>query len=110
MKRKLSGAEKKYLRGLAHNLNPIIQIGKTGVEGKVVAHIDLILRDHELIKVRFNEFKEERKELAAVIADQTQSDLVGMIGNIAILYREHPDKDKRKVLPSMHHQKALSPN
>lgn len=98
MKKKLSGAEKKFLRGLAHNLNPIIQIGKTGIEGKVLSHIDLILEDHELIKIRFNEFKEEKKELASVIAERTKSDLVGMIGNIAILYREHPDKEKRRVL------------
>lgn len=94
MQKKLSGAEKKYLRGLAHNLNPLIQIGKTGLEGKVISHIDLILQDHELIKIRFNEFKEERKELAAAIAEQTQSELIGMIGNIAIYYRKHPEKEK----------------
>lgn len=99
MEKKLKGSQRQYLRGLAHGLAPVVQIGKHGVNADVAAQIDQALRDHELIKIRFNEFKEEKKDLSAEIADRTGSELIGMIGNIAILYRENPEKTKRIVLP-----------
>ena len=57
----------------------------------------LALGDHELIKVRFLEFKDEKKALSQEIAEKTGSELVGLIGNIAIYFRQHPDPAKRKV-------------
>jgi len=99
MEKKLTGTQKKYLRGLAHDLKPLIQIGKSGLADKVMAHIDQIFLDHELIKIKFNEFREEKKEMAVEIATRAHCEPVGIIGNIAIFYREHPDKEKRSALP-----------
>ena len=99
MEKVLTGSQKKYLRGLAHELKPIVQIGKGGLTDKLISHIGEVFQDHELIKVRFVEFKEEKKALAADIAGRVPCELVGLIGNIAIFYREHPDKDRRKILP-----------
>jgi len=97
MKGKLKGTEKKYLRGLAHHLKPVILVGKGGLTDMVLDSIDLALDDHELIKVKFNEFKEEKKALSRQIEEKAKAELVGLIGNVAIFYRETADKNKRKI-------------
>ncbi len=99
MKKKLTGGEKKYLRGLAHDLKPVIQIGKGGLTDKVVAHFNEIFQDHELIKIKFNEFREEKKIIATEIEERVPCEMAGMIGNVAIFYREHPEKEKRVIMP-----------
>jgi len=72
-------------------------VGAKGVTDGLIGSVDLALADHELIKVKFVECKEAKKEISAQIAQATQSELVGLIGNIAILYRPHPDPEKRKI-------------
>ena len=94
---KLKGSQKKYLRAQAHHLNPLVIIGAKGVTDNLIGSIDLALKDHELIKVKFGEFKEDKKEISEDIAKATKSDVVGIIGNIAILYRQHPKPEKRKI-------------
>jgi len=94
---KLKGSQKKYLRAQAHHLKPLVIIGAKGVTEQLIGSVDNALKDHELIKVKFGEFKEEKKEIAAEIAAATKSELIGLIGNIAIFYRQHPDPEKRKI-------------
>jgi RNA-binding protein len=93
----LKGADRKKLRGLAHSLNPVVYIGKQGVTESVLEEIRRALDSHELIKVKFVEFKEEKQRLLAEAAKQTDSHLAGVIGNIGILYREHPEPEKREI-------------
>ena len=95
MEKKLKGSQRKHLRELAHSMDPLIHIGKRGIPREVISQIDKVLAEHELIKIRFNEFKEEKKNLSAKIADETGSELVGMIGHVAIFYRENPEKEKK---------------
>jgi len=94
---KLKGSQKKYLRSQAHHLKPLVIIGAKGVTQQLIGSIDLALKDHELIKVKFGEFKESKKEISEEIAMTTKSELVGLIGNIAILYRQNPEPEKRKI-------------
>ena len=93
----LKGSQRKYLRAQAHHLKPLVMVGAKGVTPQLIGSVDLALTDHELIKVKFVEFKEAKKEIATEIAQATQSELVGLIGNIAILYRPNPDPEKRKI-------------
>jgi RNA-binding protein len=93
----LTGAQRRYLRSQAHHLDPAVLIGKNGLTDAVIAAVDESLEVHELIKVRFVEHKDERKTLAPVIAQRTQSHLAGLVGHIAILYRQHEDEDKRRI-------------
>jgi len=93
----LKGFQRKHLRGLAHGLRPVIQVGKNGITPELIKAVDEALESHELIKVKFVDFKEERKTLSQEIGEKTSSEAVGLIGNVAIFYREHPDKDKRKI-------------
>ncbi|HOE71384.1 MAG TPA: ribosome assembly RNA-binding protein YhbY [Deltaproteobacteria bacterium] len=97
MAKSLTGAQRKYLRGLAHSLRPVVQAGKNGITPELLRAVDEALEHHELIKVKFVDFKEEKKELTEEIAERTSSEAVGLIGNVAILYRRQPDEKKRKV-------------
>jgi RNA-binding protein len=93
----LRGTQRKYLRGEAHHLKPLVLIGRNGINKQVIGSVDLALKDHELIKVKFGDFKEAKKEMSAEIAQNTKSEVVGIIGNIAILYRQNPEPEKRKI-------------
>ena len=93
----LKGSQRKNLRAQAHHLKPLVMIGAKGVTDQLVGSVDIALNDHELIKVKFGEFKEAKKEISEEIAKVTHSQLVGLIGNIAIFYRRHPNPEKRKI-------------
>lgn len=95
----LKGFQKKYLRGRAHALKPIVFIGQKGVTDNVVQSTDEALNKHELVKIKFVDFKEkdQKKELTATVATRANCQLVGMIGHIAIFYRRHSDPEKRKI-------------
>jgi RNA-binding protein len=94
---KLKGLQRKHLRAQAHHLKPVVIVGAKGLTEQLIGSVDTALTDHELIKVKFGEFKEEKKEFSARIAQMTQSELVGLIGNIAIFYRQNSDPEKRKI-------------
>lgn len=93
----LSSSQRKELRSKAHHLDPVVLIGSGGVTGNLIRSVDSALKAHELVKIRFNEHKEEKKELTAQIAQDTGSCIAGIIGHVAILYRQHPTPDKRKI-------------
>jgi len=93
----LKGSQRKYLRSQAYHLKPLVIIGRNGINEQVIGSVDLALKDHELIKVKFGEFKEAKKEISTEIAKATKSEVVGIIGNIAILYRQHPEPELRKI-------------
>ncbi len=93
----LSGAQRRYLRGLANPLKPVVVIGKNGLNAPVLEAIEVALLDHELIKIRFLEFKEEKKSMAQEIATATHSVEVGMLGHTALFYRRQTDPRKIKI-------------
>lgn len=94
----LTTNQRAYLRREAHSLKPVVQLGKQGLTPALVTAVDTALTAHELIKVKFGEFKDEKTALADEIAAATGAVLVAVIGNIAILYREHPERDKRRIV------------
>jgi RNA-binding protein len=93
----LTGAQRKHLRGLAHHLKPVVQVGRNGLTDPVVQSIGEALADHELIKVRLADPQGQKRELAAEIAARTASVWVGLVGNVVTLYRQHPDPEERQV-------------
>ena len=98
--KKLTGFQAKYLRSLAHGLKPVIFVGQKGVTDALVASTEQALDRHELIKVKFIEFKEKKhkKEIAEAIEMKTGCHMAGMIGHVATFYRPHSDPEKRKVV------------
>ena len=96
---KLSEKQRRYLRGLAHPLKPVILIGNGGVSEGVVAETKRALHDHELIKVRMTGADREVRDAALEeLAKTTSSALVGRIGHVATLYKRRSDLPKI-VLP-----------
>jgi RNA-binding protein len=95
--KQLTNAQKQHLRRAAHELRPVVQIGKNGLTEQLWAATEHELAAHELIKVKFMDFRDEKKELSEEIAERTGSLLVGLIGNIAIVYRQQADPAKRKI-------------
>lgn len=85
----LNAKQRRYLKSLAHHLNPAVQVGKLGYSPQMRSEIDRSLSDHELIKVRIlADEKSEFKALSEQIATDTKAALVDTIGRIALLYRE----------------------
>ena len=97
----LTSKQRKLLEKAAHHLEPLVIVGQNGVTPSLTERVDGQLKAHELIKVKFNEFKEEKRPLTEQLAQDCRAVLVRIIGNIAILYRESEDKEKRQF------QKAL---
>ena len=93
----LTSAQRKKLRGLAHHLEPTVWLGQQGVTDAWLASVDKALLDHELIKIKFVDHKDEKSELVDEIISKTKAHHAGTVGNVAILYRENPDEDKRKI-------------
>ena len=94
---KLKGFQKKYLKGLAHGLSPVVQVGKNGLTDSLFKQINDQLEIHELIQIKFTDHKDEKKELTQNIETGTDSILIGIIGHIAIFYKENAIEDKRKI-------------
>ena len=94
----LSNPQIRQLKALAQRLEPVVHVGKAGVTDELVASVEQALNDHELIKIKFTAFKTEKESLAAEIAARTQSELVWIVGHVAVLYRAQPDPARRKVL------------
>ena len=87
----LSERQRRHLRALAHTLKPVIRVGTAGLTEAVASETARALGDHELIKVRAARGdRAARDELFAALAARTGSALVHRIGNIAVLYRPHP--------------------
>ena len=95
--RPLTPTDRKRLRSLAHHLTPVANIGKAGVNDAVLLAVNQALENHELIKVKFQDFKIEKKALSARIADEAPCHQVGLIGNIALFYRQNEDPERRKI-------------
>ncbi len=93
----LTNAQRRYLRTLAHDIRPIVQIGKGGVTDNVRLSVDRALSGQELIKIKFLDFQDQKQELTDDLVEATGSALIGLIGNIATLYRQQADPDKRKI-------------
>lgn len=95
----LSGKQRRHLRSLAHDLKPIVHVGKGGIDDGLIAAVDQALTDHELIKVKVGESAGlDRNDVATDVAAKTRSDVAQVLGNIVILYRAHPEKPEI-VLP-----------
>jgi RNA-binding protein len=104
----LSVKQRKYLRGLAHPLEPLVQIGTKGIGDSVIEQIEAQLLAHELIKIRFNtESAVEPAEAADEVAARTRSELVQRTGRVLILYRRHAEKPKI-ALPSARAPRAAA--
>ena len=92
---KLNSKQRKMLRARAHQLKPSVIIGKTGLSDSVFRSIQDHLEAHELMKIKFNEHKGLKGEMLSDINGAINSQTVGVIGNIGIIYKQNPDIEKQ---------------
>ncbi|MEF3081834.1 ribosome assembly RNA-binding protein YhbY [Luteimonas sp. SMYT11W] len=97
MSNALTAAQTRFLRGQAHGIKAMLQVGGKGITDALIAEIDAALEHHELIKVKVGASdRDERDAMIADIAGRTDSALVQRIGHVAILYRQ--SKDRRQIV------------
>ncbi|WP_337245721.1 ribosome assembly RNA-binding protein YhbY [Luteimonas sp. gir] len=95
----LTAAQTRFLRGQAHGIKAMLQVGGKGITDALVAEIDAALEHHELIKVKVGAAdREARDAMIAELAERTDSALVQRIGHVAVLYRQSRDR-RQIVLP-----------
>lgn len=93
----LTSTQTRFLRGQAHDLKALLQIGGKGLTPAFIAELDAVLEQHELVKIKVaGEDRDARDAMIAELARQTDAALVQRIGHTAILYR--PSKDKRQIV------------
>jgi RNA-binding protein len=90
----LTTSQKKYLRGLTHNLQPVVMVADKGLSDNVRAEIEQALEHHELIKIKLRGDREQRTEWIAQLVESTGAEKVHSIGQVVCLYRRHPKKPK----------------
>jgi RNA-binding protein len=79
----------------AQRLKATMKVGKEGLSPPFLAALDDTLKHHELVKVKFDEFKEQKRELAPQLAEKSSSHLVTRVGNVVVLYRPKPREQKQ---------------
>lgn len=95
----LTGKQKSFLRSKAHHLNPIFQVGKGGVNDHLLQHIREALEARELLKVSvLQNCSEDRDDVAAALSKGVRAELVQVIGNTIVLYKESRE-NKQLQLP-----------
>lgn len=95
----ITASQKRLLRGLAHPLKPVIQVGGKGVSDTLLAELELALERHELLKVKLAaEDRDTRDAWIAEMVERSRATLIQRVGHTATLYRASSDKPQI-VLP-----------
>lgn len=93
----LTAAQARFLRGQAHDLSALLQVGGKGVTDALLAEVDGALEHHELIKVKIAaEDRQARDAMIDGLVERSRAALVQRIGHVAVLYR--PSVDKRRIV------------
>ena len=88
----LTNRQLRYLRGLTHNLKPVVMVGDKGLNENVLAEIETALDYHELIKIKLRSDKETRSRWVSEICQQFKAEQVHTIGQVACFYRRNKKK------------------
>lgn len=95
----ITASQTRYLRGLAHDLKPVVMVGGKGVTTTVLAELTRALEIHELVKVAIaDDDRQSRAAAGDELARATGANIVQRIGKIVILFKRNPD-EPRIALP-----------
>jgi RNA-binding protein len=93
----LNNAQIRKLKAMAQRMEASVKVGKQGLSEGFIKSLDEELSRHELVKVKFAELKEQKKELAPQLAARTNSRLIMQVGNVVVLFRRNADEAKQKI-------------
>ena len=83
----MTSKDRAYLRSCAQTIDPVVHVGKEGLTDGVVNALSQALDAHELVKVRFQNAKDETKPISQALAERTSSALVAITGFTAVFYK-----------------------
>ena len=86
----LNNSQIRKFKAAAQLMEPMLKVGKAGLSEGFVRTVSDALAQHELVKIKFVEFKEQKKELAPQLAEKTGSHLIMRVGNVMVLHRPRP--------------------
>ncbi len=86
----LTNAQIRTCKAQAQKLKATLEVGKEGLSPQFLAALDEALKHRELVKVKFGQFKEAKKELSPQLALKSGSHLITRVGNVVVLYRPFP--------------------
>ena len=92
----LDGAQRRYLRGLAHPLKPVVFVGESGISPAVEQAVEAALDSHELVKVRLRQ-PADKQSAAKQLAETSHAALCGVVGHTVVLYRPDPEDPQIKL-------------
>lgn len=91
---KLSTNQIKFLRGIAHGLNPVITIGINGVTESLMEELESSLAHHEILKIKLAAAeREDRKRIIDYVIEQTQAQLIQSVGKVFVIFRQNKDSE-----------------
>ncbi len=94
----MTSKQRSYLKGLAMNIDPIFQLGKSSLTPENTAAIAEALEKRELIKINvLKNCMDDPNELAQMVAERTRSQVVQVIGKKIVLYKEAKEEKNRKI-------------
>lgn len=93
MLERLPNSQISKFKSAAQLLDPMLKVGKAGLSEGFIKSVDAALTQHELVKIKFADFKEQKKELAPLLAEKTSSHLIMRVGNVMVLHRPKPVAD-----------------
>ena len=88
--RELTNAEIRKLKAEAQRMKATFKVGREGLSPAFITALDEALRHNELLKVKFDDLKEQKRELAPQLAERTGSHMITRVGNVVVLYRPRP--------------------
>ena len=88
----LNNRQIRHLRGLTHNLQPVVMVADKGLTENVMAEIESALEHHELVKIKLKSDRETRKVWQNTIASSCNAEIVHSIGQVACFFRRNPEK------------------
>ncbi len=89
----LNNAQIRKFKAAAQLLEPMLKVGKSGLSEGFIRTVDDALKLHELVKIKFVDFKDQKKELAPELAEKTGSHLIMRVGNVMVLHRPRPSAE-----------------
>lgn len=88
----LSNRQVRHLRGLTHNLQPVVMVADKGLSENVMAEIEAALDHHELVKIKLKSDRETRTEWIREISERCKAEKVHVIGQVACFFRRNSKK------------------
>lgn len=91
----LTNPQKKKLKGIAHDLHPLVTIAQDGLKESIHDEIDTALSFHQLVKVKIvADDRDKRKDFIDQLSKKHKAIVVQTVGHVAVFYRRNKDKEK----------------